>query len=55
MVQLAVGDEDSGEGPILVMAHVQQFDTLAFSRQSLECQFDVRETLEFDLEAQTAL
>ncbi len=54
MVQLTVGDEDGGEGPILVMANVQQFDALAFSRQALERQLDIRETLEFDLEAQTS-
>ena len=52
--KLAVRDEDGGEGPILVMTHVQQFDALVFSRQALERQLDVRETLEFDLEPQTS-
>ena len=55
MTQLAVGDEYGSERAIFAMAHIQQFDALAFSRQALESQLDVRETFEFDLEAKTLL
>ena len=55
MSELAVGDENGGEGSIFVMTYVQQFDSLTFSRQALKGHLDIGETFKFDLEAQTIL
>ena len=52
---MVMGIRSGSERASFAMAHVQQFDALAFSRQALESQLDVRETLEFDLEAKTLL
>ena len=52
VIELPVGDENGGVRAVLLLADVQQFDALALSSQTLECQLDIRKTLELDLEPQ---
>ena len=52
VIQLPVGDEDGGVRAVPLLADVQQFDALALSSQTLECQLDIWKALELDLKSQ---
>ena len=52
VIQLPVGDEDGGVRAVPLLADVQQFDALALSSQTLECQLDIWKALKLDLKPQ---
>ena len=55
VIELAIGDEDSREGPIVLLTDIEEFDSRPLSGQALEGQLDVGEALELHLQAQTVL